>query len=349
MGSDSANPKQQMLLSAQVEPGMKQMKTELKASDKVDTFFALGSVELRNAKNQKVYLTVILSDKSGQISGYVWNNPEETAARLSGAGYVHVKGTAKTYNGALNIQIDFIKPAADDEIDVADFRQVVPGGIELWEQRLYDHIGLVRDSNCDTLLCSFISDVQFFEAFKLSPAGLMVHHIYTGGLLEHSVNTMSHAVHMAEHYPGLLDRDLLLTGSLLHDIGKVRAITGNITKAYTTEGKLMGHISIGLIMLEEKLRQIKEFPAETGLMLKHMILSHHGSLEFGSPVKPATPEAVALHHIENTDAKMNHLYGLFRDSDPEREWSSYDKYFATEIYQRKPLKETIDQVREMAL
>ncbi len=327
---------------------MKQLKSDLKASDRVDTFFALGSAELRNAKNQKVYLTVTLSDKTGQINGYVWNNPEETKARLNGITYVHVKGTAKGYNGTLNIQIESVKPAADKEIDVNDFLQVVPGGIELWEERLYDHIGLVRDSNCDTLICSFISDVQFFESFKLSPAGLTVHHNYTGGLLEHSVNTMSHAVHMVEHYPGLLDRDLLLTGSLLHDIGKVRAITGSITRAYTTEGKLMGHIAIGLIMLEEKLRDIKELPAETGLLLKHMILAHHGSLEFGSPVKPATPEALALHHIENTDAKMNHLHGLLKDSDPEQAWSSYDKYFATEMYQRKPLKEAMDQVREMA-
>ncbi len=327
---------------------MKQMKSDLKASDPVDTFFALNSADLRNAKNQKVYLAVALGDKSGQINGYVWINPEEAAARLNGITYAHVMGTAKTYNGALNIHIDSIKPAADEEIDVTDFLQVVPGGIEQWEERLYDHIGLIRDSNCDKLICSFITDIQFFESFKLSPAGLTVHHNYAGGLLEHSVNTMSHAIHMAEHYPGLLDRDLLLTGSLLHDIGKVRAITGDITKAYSTEGKLLGHISIGLIMMEEKLREIKEIPAETGLLLKHMILAHHGSLEFGSPVKPATPEALALHHIENTDAKMNHIYGLFRNSDPEREWSSYDKYFATEIYQGKTLKETTNQVRDMA-
>ncbi len=337
-----------MLHRVQGELRMKQMKSDLKTSDPVDTFFALSSADLRSAKNRKAYLAVNLSDKSGQINGYVWNSPEDTAACLSGITYVHVKGTAKTYNGALNIHIESIRPAADEEIDIADFLQVVPGGIEFWEQRLYDHIELVRDSSCDRLICSFISDVQFFEAFKLSSAGLTVHHNYTGGLLEHTANTMSHAVHMADHYPEILDRDLLLTGSLLHDIGKVRAITGGVTKAYTTEGKLMGHISIGLIMLEEKLSRIKEISAETGLLLKHMILAHHGSLEFGSPVKPATPEALALHHIENTDAKMNHIYGLFRDSDPEREWSSYDKYFATEIYQGKSLKETTDQVREMA-
>ncbi len=327
---------------------MKQMRSDLKALEPVDTFFVLNSADLRNAKNQKLYLAVTLNDKSGQISGYVWANPEEVAARLSGSTYVHVKGMAKAYNGALNLQIDSIKPAAEEEVDVSDFLQVVPGGIDLWQQRMYDRIGLVRDSTCKTLIYSFLSDPQFFEAFKLSPAGMTLHHNYAGGLLEHSVNTMSHAIHMAEHYPGILDRDLLITGSLLHDIGKVREMTGGITRSYTTEGKLMGHISIGQIMLEEKLGRMKEMSAETGLLLKHMILAHHGSLEFGSPVKPSTPEALALHHIENTDAKMNHIYGILKDSDPEKAWSSYDRHFGAEMYQRKPAKDTINQVREKA-
>lgn len=165
-----------------------------------------------------------------------------------------------------------------------------------------------------------------------------MHHNYIGGLLEHTVNVMTQAVLTAEHYSGLIDKDLLITASFLHDIGKTREIYWEIAKEYTTEGKLLGHIPIGLLMLEEKLSKLKDIPDDLALILKHMLLSHHGKLEYGSPVKPAIPEAVALHLIENTDAKINHLYCHLKNSNPENQWSCFDRILNTEIYQWKYTK-----------
>ena len=318
---------------------MKQMRTALKPYTPVSTFFALSSLELRKAKDERNYLTLGLSDKSGRINGYAWGDPQDTADRLSGVTFVFVEGTAKMHRDSLIISIDYIRPAGDEEIDVHDFFEVVPGGVDLWMERLQDNIELIRDMSCRTLVQAFFADPVFYEEFKMSPAGLTVHHNYAGGLTEHTVTTMLHAAHMSEKYPALLDRDLLLTGSFLHDIGKLREISGGMTKGYTTEGKLLGHISMGLLMLQEKLSAIRGFPTELGLLLKHMILSHHGELEFGIPVRPSTPEALALHHIENTDAKLNHLYCHLNDSPPENIWSSYDKFLSTEICRMRYKKE----------
>lgn len=317
---------------------MKQMKADLKAHDRIDTFFAVRSSDLRKARDGRNYLAMNLADRSGQISGYVWDNPEEAADHLRDAMYVYVQGMAKTHNSGLIMSIEYIRPAAEEEIDVNDFLDVVPGGVDIWMDRLHDHIGLIKDANCRALVCAFLDDHNFLEDFKISPAGMIIHHSYVGGLLEHTVNTMSHAVHMSEKYPALLDRDMLLTGAFLHDIGKLKEMTRGIVTRYTTEGKLLGHILMGLLMMEEKICLMKEFPAELGLLLKHMIFSHHGNMEFGSPVRPATPEALALHHIENLDAKMNHLYCFLKDS-PDNIWSNYDKFLSTEICRMRFKKE----------
>ncbi|MGO9613520.1 MAG: 3'-5' exoribonuclease YhaM family protein [Dissulfurispiraceae bacterium] len=315
------------------------MRSDIRPYEPVNTFFALRSADLRKARDERRYLAVSLSDKTGQINGYIWDNPEEIADRLREETYVHVEGLAKPYNGTLIVSIEHIRPAQDEEISIDDFLEVVPGGIDLWTEKLHNHIELIRDSNCRLLVQSFLADFRFFEELKISPAGLTVHHNYVGGLLEHTVNTMSHALHVSEEYHGLLDGDLLLTGSFLHDIGKMRELAGEVTRRYTTEGKLLGHISMGLLMVEGNIQLIKGFPSDLGMLIKHMILSHHGSLEFGSPVRPATPEALALHLIENMDAKMNHFYCALRDSTQDKAWSTYDKFLSTEIYTLKFKKE----------
>ena len=317
------------------------MRSDLREYKPVDTFFVFRSADLRKARDERYYLAVSLSDKTGQINGYIWDNPEEIADRLRGKPYVYVQGLAKTHNGSLILAIDQIRPAKDDEIEIDDFLEVVPGGVDLWIGKLLDHIELIRDANCRALVQAFLDDCKVFEDLKISPAGLTVHHNYVGGLVEHTTTTMSHALHICDKYLGLLDRDLLLTGSFLHDLGKLKELSSGAAGAYTTEGKLLGHISMGYLMVEEKIRLIKGFPSDLGLLIKHMILSHHGSLEFGSPIKPATPEALALHLIQNLDAKMNHLYCSLKDLSQDEAWSRYDKFLSTDIYTMKFKKKSI--------
>lgn len=319
---------------------MKQMKSDLRAYEPVETFFALKGADLRRARDDRRYLALNLADKSGQINGYFWNDPEEIANRLKGITYVHAHGTPKMHNGNLILALEGVRPARDEEVDVKDFIEVVPGGVDLWMGKLLDHVDLIKDRNCRVLVGAFLEDARISEDLKVSPAGLSIHHSYAGGLLEHTTNTMSHALYISNKYPALLDKDLLLTGSFLHDIGKLKEMSVRAAGDYTTEGKLLGHITIGLIMAEEKINLIKGFPSDLGLLIKHMILSHHGKLEWGSPVRPKTPEAIALHYIENTDAKMNHFYCFLKDVPEDTLWSNYDKSLETEICMMKFKKET---------
>jgi 3'-5' exoribonuclease len=314
---------------------MKLMKKDIRPNERITTFFALESMEIRMSKAQQNFLALDLYDKTGRIKGYLWNDPVITAATLSEKSFVKVRGIAKMINSALIIEVERIRKAEKHEIDMQDFLEVVSGGIDLWQGKLLDSMKLVRDVNCRELIDSFLGDEGFLEQFITSPGGVSVHHNYVGGLLEHTVNTIMQAALTADRNPALLDKDMLLTGSFLHDIGKTREIYWEIAREYTTEGKLLGHIGIGLLMLEEKLSKFKGFPNDLSMLLKHMILSHHGDLEYGSPVRPATPEAVVLHLIENTDAKINHLYCHLGNSNPDKQWSHFDRFLNIEIYQKK--------------
>jgi len=316
------------------------MKKDLNPNESITTYFALESMSLRKSKTKKNFLVLDLYDRTGKIKGYLWNDPEVMAATLTEKSFIKVRGLTKMVNGALVLEVEKIRKAEKHEIDMGDFLEVAPGGVEFWHNKLLEYFRLIHDVNCQRLFGLFIKDEGFMEQFLTSPGGVSVHHNYIGGLLEHSVNTMRLAGIIADNNPGLLDKDLLLTASFLHDIGKTREIYWEIAKEYTTEGKLLGHISIGAEMMEGKISQLKDFPENLSLLFKHMILSHHGELEYGSPVRPATPEAVALNLIENLDAKINHLYCHLGNANPENEWSHFDRILNTEIYQKRVLKST---------
>ncbi len=327
---------------------MKLMRKDLKANERITTYFALESLQLRTSKTQQQYLVVELCDKTGKIKGYLWDDPIEAIAALQEKSYVKVRGITRVNNVSIVLNIERIRTADKSEVDIRDFLDVVPGGIDHWYKRLEVLIHSMKDSNCLNLVRSFINDEGFIELFITSPGALSVHHNYVGGLLEHTVSSMEQASSAAERYQCLLDRDLMLTGTFIHDIGKVREIYWEIGREFTTEGRLLGHIAIGLMMLDEKLSGLQGFPDELALLLKHMLLSHHGSLEFGSPVVPATPEAVALNLIENTDAKINHLYCHLGNSNSEDDWSHFDKILYTGIYRRRFPKSDQKALKGMA-
>lgn len=314
---------------------MKLMKKDIRPNEEVVTFLALESLQVRKSRNHRDFLALGFHDKTGRINGYLWNNPMEAAAELKERTVVKVKGIAGMVKGALIINVERIRTARKDEFDIQDFLEVVPGGPSFWHKRLTTVVETVKDPHCKALIDVFLGDEGFLELFITSPGGLLIHHNYLGGLLEHTASAMEMVSSVSERHPGLLNRDQLITGAFLHDIGKTREIYWEISREYTTEGKLLGHIALGLMMLEEKLARIKDFPEELANLLRHMILSHHGRLEHGSPVKPATPEALALHLMEEFDAKINHLYRHMENSDPEKDWSEYDRILENQIYQKK--------------
>lgn len=314
---------------------MKIMKKDIRANDQVTTFFALESMRLRTSRNRNNFLELSLHDRTGKIKGYLWNDPVIMSAVLREKTIVKVKANVSLHNDSLILNVEKIRRANKDEYDINDFMEVVPGGIPYWLGRLNEAIGEIKEANCRRLVDSFLQDDVFLRHFSEAPGGVSIHHGYVGGLLEHTVMIMEQGRREAQKHPGLLDRDLLLTGAFLHDVGKTRELFWELGREYTTEGRLMGHIAIGIIMIEEKLSAMPDFPKDLALLVRHMVLSHHGSLEFGSPVRPGIPEALVLSLLDNTDAKINHVYGQLANAGPDDSWSGFDKVLETSLYQRK--------------
>lgn len=311
---------------------MKILIKEITQNQPITTFFYLGSYEIKETTRGRSFLLLRLSDKTGRLFGFIWNKPRLVLSSLKEKSFVKVRGVTKLLKGSLVIDIERIRMAEAGEIEMGDFYQIVPGGIAFWFEQLVETLGLIEDSHCRRLINAFLNDKEFMNSFKRCPGGLSYHHSYLGGLLEHTVTTMRQAAITAERFPETLQRDLLLTGCFLHDIGKTRELSEGLVYEYTTEGRLLGHISLGLLMLEEKILQVEGFPENLSMPLRHMILSHHGRLEFGSPVKPLTPEAIALHLIEGTDATLNHIDSFVKGADPNRPWSFYDRFFKAELF-----------------
>ncbi len=326
---------------------MKLMKKDIKANELITTFFALDSMKLRKSKNQKNYLELALQDRTGNIRGYLWEKPVSTAATLKEKSIVKVRGITNMFNDTIIMNVDKIRTAEKGEVDLHDFLEVVQGGIDVWQKKLYALVDLITDMNCRRLVDSFLKDGGFLELFTTSPGGISIHHSYVGGLLEHTTTIMTQAAETADRNPGLLDKDILLTGAFIHDIGKTRELYWEIAREYTTEGKLLGHIALGILMIEEKISKLGDFPADLSLLLKHLILSHHGDLEFGSPVRPATPEAITLHLLDNADAKINHMYCHLECSNPENAWSGFDRILKTELYQKRYARQQLKRLKDV--
>jgi hypothetical protein len=204
-----------------------------------------------------------------------------------------------------------------------------------WKQRLATF--------CQDLVDAFIYDEEFMEVFLRSPAGISVHHDYIGGLLQHTTGVMSLAIFASLLYPETLNRDILVTGALIHDIGKCQELSGGVRWGYSREGRYLGHISIGVTLIEERIARLPHFPPELALSLKHMVLSHHGELEYGSPVKPATPEALVLHHLDGLDAKLNHILRTIEKAGTNPEKRAYSRILGTDV-QREGYASVIDEM-----
>lgn len=323
---------------------MKPMKKDIRPNQEVTTFFALESMQLKRTKSRNSYLVLGLYDRTGRINGYVWEDAVDMAATLREKTIVKVRGQADTFNGSMTLKIERIRTAEKHETDIRDFLEGVPGGINLWHRRLISIVETIQDVHCMDLIKAFLDDSGFLELFITTPGGLSIHHNYIGGLLEHTVSAMEMVSTAADRNPALIDRDQVVTGAFLHDIGKTREIYWEIAREYTTEGKLLGHIILGIMMLQEKLAVLKDFPDDLANRLRHMVASHHGRLEYGSPVKPATPEAIALHYMEEFDAKINHLYRHMGNSDPDKDWSDYDRVLENQIYQKKYTRKNINHI-----
>jgi len=311
---------------------------DIKPNQQITSFFVLDFFQLKQSKYSDYYLLLHLLDKTGSIKGFVWNNPLSVIGKLNEKYFVKIRGLTRTLGDSTIIDISDINPATREEIDLRDFFEIVKEGIDYWYWKLFDVVSLIENDYCNKLISQFINDDQFMISFKTRPAGASLHHNYIGGLLEHTVNTMALSATLADKYPETLNKDLLITGAFLHDLGKVEELNYETTIKYTTQGELLGHIALGMIMLEKKINQIKNFPYELALNLKHIVLSHHGKVEYGSPIPPKTPEAIALSILEGTDAKINHLNKVLKSKGEKTELSTFQRILNFEELKELSLK-----------
>jgi 3'-5' exoribonuclease len=279
-----------------------------------DGFFLVLMKQQRTTKSNKAYLNLILGDKTGQLEGRVWELTDPRIAKDFERGdIVKARGSASRFDDRLQMKIDQLRVALPSEVDKADLLPSTTYDVaELWRQ-LLGFIDSFTNSDLKLLLGTIVSDPAIAAAYQEAPAAKQLHHAWLGGLLEHVISLLTLADRVAPHYP-LLDRDLLMTGVILHDIGKIRELSWEIGFEYTIEGSLLGHIQIGTALTERTIDSLPNFPSRLKTLVLHMILSHHGKLEFGSPKLPMIPEALVLNFLDDLDAKMQAITGEFEKS-----------------------------------
>jgi 3'-5' exoribonuclease len=279
-----------------------------------DGFFLVLAKQQRTTKSNKAYLSLILGDKTGQLEGRVWEPSDPRIAKDFERGdIVKARGSASRFDDRLQMKIDQLRVALPSEVDKADLLPSTTYDIaDLWSQ-LLGFVDSFTNPDLKLLLTTMLADPVIAQAYREAPAAKQLHHAWLGGLLEHVISLLTLADRVALHYP-LLNRDLLMTGVILHDIGKVRELSWEIGFEYTVEGSLLGHIQIGTALAERAMDSLPNFPPRLKTLVLHMILSHHGKLEFGSPKLPMIPEALALSFLDDLDAKMQAMAGEFDKS-----------------------------------
>lgn len=281
----------------------------------VTSYFALTSIQMRDRKQGGHYLALILSDRTGQMEGRMWDDYEDSFRQCAEGSYVKAQGQISRYQGKFQITLQKLRPAAENEVDPADFLPATTKDVDaLWDS-LRGYVESFANADLKRLLNAFLDDAEIAAAYRSAPAAKMLHHAWIGGLLEHVVALLDVCNATVPFYPEV-NRDLLLSGAILHDIGKTRELSWNAAFSYTVEGQLVGHISIAMGMLREKINEVaqatgKPFPDKLRILLEHIILSHHGKYEFGSPKLPMTPEAILLNTLDDLEAKMQNMRAEF--------------------------------------
>jgi 3'-5' exoribonuclease len=282
-------------------------------------------------KNGKNYLNVILQDKTGTMDAKVWEPNSAGIEDFDEKDYVEIVGDVSTFNGALQVSVKRARLAHEGEYEPADYLPVSGKNVDSMYKELLDIIDRTENTYLKKLLQAFfVEDEKFIAKFKFSSAAKMVHHAFVGGLLEHTLSVTKNCIFFAAQYPAL-DRDLLVTAAICHDIGKTKELSPYPDNDYTDEGGLLGHIVMGTEMIGEKVKSIEGFPPVLENELKHCILAHHGEYEFGSPKKPALIEAVALNFADDLDAKMETFTELLGKSQNPKEWQGFNRLLDSNI------------------
>lgn len=305
---------------------------EIKENDNVESLFLVKEKSTGITKTGNAYLKLKLVDRSGEMEGRIWTSVETLAHSFEKDDFVHVMGKSVPFQEHLQLNITHIQKVGEEEIVFSDFFPMVEKDIEEMFQSLIEISAQIKNLHLSQLLKLFWEDESFVKLFKIAPASKWLHHNYLGGLLEHTLSVVQLVLKNATHYNGL-NLDLLLTASMLHDLGKVDELSYHRSFDYSDQGRLLGHILLGIERVEDKIRHLPDFPKDLSTLLKHLLLSHHGQYIWGSPKRPMTLEAVMLHYLDDMDAKMNGIQQFIKKHAPEgSKWSAYHRIFEQYFY-----------------
>jgi 3'-5' exoribonuclease len=310
---------------------------DLREGEPVTSFFLAKDIQVRQRRGGESYLTLVLADRTGEVSAVMWDGVEEASRGLAEGDIVKVQGVLGTYQRERQMTLTRLRRAAAGEIALEEYLPRSAQDPAILLARLRETVGGIREPHLKQLLHSLLEDSGFVAAFSTAPAAKSLHHAVLAGLLEHTVSVAGLCRLLADYYPAV-DRDLLLAAAILHDVGKVQELTWDRVFDYSDAGRLLGHITLGALMVEERIRGIPGFPEDLAQRLLHCILSHHGELEWGSPKRPKTLEALVLHYAEDLDGKVNSFLSFARSHpDPQHPgWTQFNRVLDRYLYFGRP-------------
>ncbi len=308
--------------------------SDLQPNEPVQDIFCIQSMELRQKKNLESFLSMELADKTGILKAVIWDEVEQLANSVAARDFVEVRGQVQEYNGNNQLKISALQKVSKDQVDMKDFVPHTAYDVEEMYSNLIATIDSFENSHLKQLMQLIFNRPGTISLFKQAPAAQKLHHARFGGLLEHVVSQLRMAEYVARNY-SFIDRDLLLSGVLLHDLGKVKELTTEWPYQYSDDGRLLGHIVMASNWVGKFCNLIEGFPVKLKTLLQHMVLSHHGKLEFGSPKKPLFPEAMALHHLDNLDTKLEIMRTAVSEIKDGSIWSPYNRTLETPVLNTK--------------
>lgn len=311
---------------------------ELQAGDRLDDqVFRIQQKDLRTTSNGGLYIHIVIADATGQMLARIWNASQELFDSLPDGGLAHFRGRVENYKGNRQFIVDGVRRTEPGSVDPGDY--LPSTGLDraaLWSE-VKEALRQIRNRDLLALLARFVNDDDFAARFQRAPAAVQMHHAYVGGLVEHTRNVLRLALAVCPLYPDV-NQDLVLAALFLHDAGKTAELAYEANFEYTSEGQLVGHIVLCTLWVHDRCRAIEAetgepFPRDLEMVLKHLILSHHGKYEFGSPRLPATPEAFMIHYLDNLDAKLAMTFGaIAADANAASDWTGYIHSLETRVY-----------------
>jgi 3'-5' exoribonuclease len=296
--------------------------SDLGSEQTVTTFFLVHEKEIRNTREGKAYLRLELGDRSGTIEARMWDQFEIVARDVNRDDFVKVQARVEIYRNKPQLSLQQLRRAKPEEVELADFLPHTTADVDKLYAQLLEFAASIKNPWLKKLTTAIVADPAIAARYKRAPAAKVMHHAYLGGLIEHVVGLCGLAKQVAAHYPEL-DVDLLLTAAILHDVGKLDELCYDRAIAYTTEGQLLGHIVMEFETVSKAIDAIEGFPPALKTVVQHLLISHHGQYEFGSPKLPMIREAMVFHYLDDMDSKLAAVRAALATESGEDEWSAY--------------------------